>query len=112
MKTLFSILLCLPLLGGEVTVAWNANPDAEGVSLYRIWRGIEVLAETTETSAVVTLPDEAVTLTVSAVNGAGESIQSAPLPLVALTVQEWLPVKTIHVEQKASAIYRLKIETP
>ena len=111
------ILACIHgcVRGAECRIAWNAST---GATDYRVWRGIECLATVTDTHAVLTLPDEPVTLTVTARNSAGESAHSAPLPLVAVTVQEstdlmaWGAVRTIYREKQAIRFYRLKIETP
>jgi len=100
---------------GTCRVAWNASPTSENVTGYRVWRGIEVLAEVSGTSATITLPDAPSTLTVTAVNAFGESTHSAPLELVTLIVQdsadlrEWQPVQTIHVEKHATRFYRIQL---
>jgi hypothetical protein len=119
MKAL-SILLAITtasILGasaGQVKLAWNPSKGAQPIT-YRIWRGIEQIAEVSETTATVTLPDTPVTLTVSAHNEFGNSPHSAPLHLVALRVQEstnlraWWYVKTIYQEKETAAFYRLEI---
>jgi hypothetical protein len=99
---------------GEVKLAWNPSEGTQPIT-YRVWRGIEQIAETSGTTATVTLPDEPVTLTVSAHNAAGSSPHSEPLHLVAVRVQEstnlraWWYVKTLHREKKSAAFYRLEI---
>lgn len=99
---------------GQVKLAWNPSKGAQPIT-YRVWRGIEQIAEVSETTATVTLPDEPVTLTVSAHNVAGSSPHSEPLHLVAVRVQEstnlraWWYVKTLYQEKKTAAFYRLEI---
>jgi hypothetical protein len=100
---------------GEVKLAWNPSEGTQPIT-YRVWRGIEQLAEVSETTATVTLPDEPVSLTVSAHNEFGSSPHSAPLHLVAVRVQEstnlraWWYVKTLYQEKKPAAFYRLEIK--
>jgi hypothetical protein len=99
---------------GEVKLAWDPSEGALPIT-YRVWRGIEQIAEVSETTATVTLPDTPVTLTVSAHNQFGNSPHSEPLHLVALRVQEstnlraWWHVKTLYREKKTAAFYRLEI---
>jgi hypothetical protein len=101
--------------GAECTLAWDAQA---GVTDYRVWRGLECLATVTTNSATVTLPDEPCSLTVTARNAVGESAHSAPLSIVAVTMQEsndlkaWGSVKTVHREKQAMKFYRLRIQTP
>ena len=104
--------------GGEVKIAWDANNADQQVTDYRVWRGIECIATVQSNTATVTLPDEPVTLTLTARNVNGESAHSAPMHVVAITVQEspdlkaWGATRTIHREKKPSMFYRLKIQTP
>lgn len=110
------VMLALAALthGGEVKLAWNAQADATS---FRVWKGIECLATVTEPQAAVTLPDAPAVLTVTARNAAGESTHSAPLEVVALTVEEsmdlktWAAARTFYRERKAMAFYRLKLQT-
>lgn len=115
MKSLIAIALLAGLAhAGEVTVAWDANPVP--VTDYRVWRGIECLATVTTPQATLTLPDAPCALTVTARNGTLESAHSAPLKLIALTVQQsadlkaWASTRTIHREQADRFFYRLKLE--
>lgn len=107
-------ILATTAFAGEVTVAWMAQA---GVTDYRVWRGIECLAVVSQPQADVMLPDEPCVITVTARNAAGESAHSAPLEVIAVTVEEsrdlksWTSCRTIHREKKTAAFYRLKIQT-
>lgn len=116
--TFLFLLLCITACmvkcawGGECVLAWDSQPDATS---FRVWKGIECIATVSEPQAVVTLPDEPCTVTVTARNANGESAHSAPLQLVAVRIQEssnlkaWWYVRTVHREKRATMFYRLEI---
>jgi hypothetical protein len=115
------LLACVAVIGcaraASIKLAWNANPAADGVTEYCVWRGIECLATVSGTEAVVTVPDGPCVLTVTARNAAGlVSPHSEPLRLVSVKVQEstdlktWKTVGTIHRERKPAAFYRLEVQ--
>ncbi len=81
---LLTWLLTAPLVAAApAKLRWDATPAATG---YRVWRGIDLLAEVATTSATVDLPsDRTSTLTVTAVNAYGESDHSDPIVLLPVT---------------------------
>lgn len=102
--------------GGEVRVFWDAPPAAQKVTSWRIYRGIELLATVTEPRAVLTVPDETVSLTLTAINSTGESDHTPPLTLFPITIQAstdlktWTPLRVIHRSRRPQEFFRLKIE--
>lgn len=104
--------------GAECRVSWNPQADATS---FRVWRGIELLATVATNQATVTVPDDQPsTLTVTAVNAAGESAQSEPLYLPApdatlLTIerstdlQTWAPIAELYDAKAPKVFYRLRI---
>jgi hypothetical protein len=105
------ILFATRARGGEVTIAWDAQPATE----FRVWKGIDLLATVPTNTATITLPDAPCSITVTARNAGGESPHSEPLHLVAVRIQEstnlkaWWYAKTIHRERKPAMFYRLEI---
>lgn len=82
MKILATILLLTATAQARtVSLVWDAAPAAEQVVGWRIYRGNVLIAATNTNSATVTLDNSAATLTVTAINAAGESPPSAPLPI-------------------------------
>lgn len=51
MKLLLIPLLCCSATAAPVKLAWNPNPEPD--ILYRVWRGIELLDETYDTTTIV-----------------------------------------------------------
>ena len=104
--------------GKELTVSWNPQSDA---TAWRVWRGIELLATTATNQATVTVPDDQPsTLTVTALNAAGESAQSEPLYLptpnaTLLTIERstdlrtWAPIADFYDTKAPKVFYRLRI---
>jgi len=115
MKTLKLILLVLYALallifGAECNVRWNPQPAATG---FRVFRGIDQIAEVTTNRATVDLPaDRPSTLTVTATNGATESDHSDPITAIPITPQtsenltDWKPQRVFFVERKPSMFFR------
>ena len=108
--------------GAEVTVAWNPNPEPN-ITHYRLWRGTELLGETSETQLKVTLPEDRISsLTVTAHNDLGmQSGPSQPLVLMPVTAESsvdlkfWFPEKATFFavlehegEVKMKRFFRLK----
>lgn len=107
----------------SIKLAWDANPAAEQVTDYRIWRGIDCLATVSGTAATVTVPDALPSnLTVTARNAAGlESAHSAAVSIPApnatrLTLQAstdlqtWQDIATYYDARQPAVFYRLKVE--
>lgn len=114
--------------GAPVMIAWNS--EAEVIS-YRVWSGIDTITSSVTASALVDLPEARnATLTVTALNDAGESDHSNPLTIflvapVALTqnvtldlessedLENWALVSTHHlIEPRRKKFYRIRITTP
>jgi hypothetical protein len=101
----------------DIKLAWNANPPADQVTEYRVWRGIECIGTSAGTQLCVTLPDEPCSLTVTARNAAGESAHSAALDLIPVTVEQsadlktWTVLRTLHVPRQDKGFFRLKLIT-
>jgi len=72
--TLIELALARP-----VSIAWEQAEASPPVSGWRIWRGVELIGTSTVPSATVEISNEETTLTVTAINSAGESLPSAPL---------------------------------
>ena len=110
MKTLLTILaLTLPLSARPVSLAWDAPPTEQMVVGWRVWSGTTLLGSSSVPSATVHIPNSETTITVTAINAAGESLPSAPLvippPLVwiqkSVDLQTWENVVQIpYVEGK------------
>ena len=81
MKLLAILLLCHFAAAREVTVVWDQPPSAEAVVGWRVWQGITLIQSTSVPTATLTLDNSATTITVTAVNAAGESPPSAPLTI-------------------------------
>jgi hypothetical protein len=112
--------LLLLITGALIRCSWGAECritwDAQDAKFFRVWRGLELLAEVETNEATVTLPDDQPSvLTVTAHNDHGSSPHSAPLPVVAVRIQEssnlrtWWIVRTIHREKRQAMFYRLEI---
>ena len=88
-----------------VLLAWNPNP--ESAITYRVWRGLDLLGETTETRLEVRLPtDQPSTLTVQAINPNGlASAHSKPL-IVAPAVVHSSPNLRVWVVEKSSVFFQ------
>ena len=105
--------------GAECTVAWQLPHAGDPpVTSWRIYRGLDLLAETAIPQATIRLPDAPCIIAVCAVN---ESGQSAPttLQVAYLTDQDSTDLKiwqTIHGYHReftpGKRFYRTKIETP
>lgn len=81
MKSLGILALVLTNLchGRQVDISWNAAPSSEMVVGWRVWQGITLIASSSVPTATLNLTNEAATITVTAINSAGESPHSAPL---------------------------------
>ena len=104
--------------GAECAIAWNPSPAAENVTKYRVYLGLDMLAEVTTPAATVNLPDAPCTISVVAVNAAGQS-PPASLRLSFLTDQEsvdlraWSNLRAYYREfLPGPRFYRTCIETP
>lgn len=104
--------------GAECTLVWNEPPAAEQVVKWRVYRGIELLAEVTTPSATITLPDQPCEVSVVAVNAVGTS-PPATIRLVCIADQTstdlraWHTFRTYHREAlPGPRFYRTRIETP
>ena len=87
-----------------VVVAWNPNPEA-GVT-YRVWRGLELLGETTETRLEVRLPtDQTSTLTATAHRDGLASQHSKPLVLAPAVVHS-SPDLRVWIVEKSSVFFQ------
>jgi hypothetical protein len=117
---LFFVLTSSRCKGAEVKLLWNPNPITDAVTEYRIYRGIDLLARTADTSVIVDLPvDQRSTLSLRAVNSKGES-DPAHLTLVPFTprfstnLRDWTakPTKVIFVkaESKLFANYSYPLQ--
>ena len=94
--------------GGEasVTVAWKPNP--EPCVTYRLWRGLELLGETTETRLRVELPtDQISTITCTAhIDPAFPSRHSKPLILAPAVVHSSTDLR-VWVVEKSSVFFQV-----
>ena len=79
MKILGILALVTIAQAREVTIRWDMPTDP--VTSWRLWKGIELIATTTTPTARLSLPNEATTITATAVNAYGESAHSAPLTI-------------------------------
>jgi hypothetical protein len=107
---LFFVLTSSRCKGAEVKLLWNPNPVTDVVTEYRIYRGIDLIAKTSDTSVIVDLPaDQRSTLSLRAVNSKGES-DPANLTLVPFTprfstnLRDWTakPTKVIFVKAEST----------
>jgi hypothetical protein len=73
----------LPLAARPVNIAWDVPSASEMVVGWRVWRGTEILTSSSVPSATINISNEATTITVTAINAAGESPHSAPLDIPA-----------------------------
>ena len=114
------LIKCSGAWGAECTIAWNPSPAAENVTKYRVYLGLDMLAEIAAptTQATVTLPDAPCVVSVCAVNAAGQS-PPASLRLSFLTDQEsadlraWSTLRAYYREfLPGPRFYRTRIETP
>jgi len=101
--------------GAECRLAWDTQPDA---SKWRVYLGLDLLAEVTTPAATITLPDAPCVVSVVAVNDAGQS-PPATLRLSYLTDQEsvdlraWSNLRAYYREHlPGPRFYRTRIETP
>lgn len=72
---LLLLLATLPVgevIGRDVTLRWNPNPSADEVTGYRVYRGIDMVVETSATSAPASVETGDI-LSLVAVNSAGVS---------------------------------------
>lgn len=83
MKTPHAVLILTGLASmaqaREVKLAWDAAPAAEFVVGWRVWSGSTLLTASNVPKATVNVPNAATTLTVTAINAAGESPHSSAL---------------------------------
>jgi hypothetical protein len=103
-------------------LTWDAPSPTEHVSSWRIWRGIDHIHTVYDPSVcleILALPDDkTTTLTVTAVNSAGESEHSDTVVIIPLVVQEsvdmkdWRKVKTGYVVLKQQAFFRIAFPKP
>ena len=96
-----------PAGAAPVPIAWDADANA---SAWRVWRGIDLLAETNQASATIDLPaDQLSTITVTAHNDSGSSAHSEPLVLLPVTprhsydLAKWRPKQTFFIASPATA---------
>jgi hypothetical protein len=88
-----------------VIVGWNQNPES-GIT-YRVWRGLALLGETTETKLEVRLPtDQPSTLTVQAVSPAGITSQHSLPLVVAPAVVHSSPDLRVWIVEKSSVFFQ------
>jgi len=106
--------------GGEVTLAWDANQPTEQVTGYRLYLGLDLLAEVAApaTQATVTLPDGPCEVSIVAVNAAGTS-PPASLKVAYIVDQDtvdlraWRTLRGYYREfLPGTRFYRTRIETP
>jgi len=92
--------------GASVTVAWDRMPDHDSTVIYRVWRGIELLGETTETRLQVTLPtDQLSTITATAHRDGMTSPHSKPLVLAPAVVHS-SPDMRVWVVERSSYFFQ------
>jgi len=98
--------------GGEasVTVAWKPNP--EPCVTYRLWRGLELLGETTETRLRVELPtDQISTITCTAhIDPAFPSRHSKPLVVMPVNVHTSTDLRVWEVRPRSTFFVTLASE--
>jgi hypothetical protein len=92
---------------------WDKPLPADAVTHWRIFRGIELVAEVKNNRADVALPTDRIsTLTVIAYNQQGASEPSDPFHVIPVTPQtsdnltDWQPQQTFFVERKAKQFFR------
>ncbi len=68
--------------GSSISLAWNASPASEGVSVYRVYRGGAQVGSSTTTAYTDSglTPSTTYQYTVAAVNAGGAGLQSPPVP--------------------------------
>lgn len=87
MRVLLSLFLLSSSALADVRISWDANPQTDTVTLYRVWlvgqQGKQLVGSTV--APTYTLPDNmsARTVVVTAVNAVGESADSSPLVIPA-----------------------------
>lgn len=108
---LFLSLSCLAH-AGILRIRW----DAQERCTYRIWRGIDVLAEVSTNRAEVSVSDtQDTTLTVTAQRDNIESEHSDPLTVMPIIIQEsqdliaWTPLQVIYVIRQENNFFRIKL---
>ena len=99
-----------------VKLAWDTPPSNQLVVGWRIWSGSTLLGASSTPTATVQIPNAATTLTVTAINAAGESAHSEPLtippPLMwiqkSTDLQTWINVVQMPYEPRQF----IRLETP
>ena len=75
------LLLTATAQARTVSLVWDAAPSEQMVVGWRVYNGSTLIAASNVPSATITLTNEAANITVRAINAAGESPPSAPLPI-------------------------------
>lgn len=86
-------IMLAPATAAEVSLRWDANREP-GVR-YRVWRGIDIIADVDVTSLTIDLPiNVRTTLTLTAYIGYMESEHTAPLTIEPMVVSTSGDLKT------------------
>ena len=111
-----SDVAALPVLEQAVTVVWNPNDPSEKVEFYRVWRGLDLLGQTSEPRLRIELPtDQLSTLTVTAHRGELASAHSKRLILAPAVVHTSTDLRVWVVEKPSVFFHVLEregIKTP
>ena len=110
------LLAASPLYAAPAALHWDVTPAATS---YRVYRGIDVIAEVTTNAATVDLPvDVETTLTVTAVNAYGESDHSDPLVILPVTPEStvdliaWKRHTPFFVKKESRGFFQFRYPKP
>jgi hypothetical protein len=83
------ILFCEKCHSREVVISWDTPPAVEQVVGWRVWEDTTLIQASSIPTAILTIDNNPITVTVTAINAAGESPHSDPLtiPLLSAIVQ-------------------------